>query len=267
MIPRRAPVSNLARLQEQFQAYVLGRGDEFEAAIAARDAGDAHERLGIYRSAYQLRLLEALGVDYPGLKTLAGDRQFDALGRAYISAHPSHYPSIRWFGQDLAAFLRSNAPYADTPVLAEMASFETALSLSFDAADATPLGIEAIAAVPPEAWGQMRFTLHPSVQRVDLAWNVPTFWKAVREDQTPAPLEQGPYPLGWLTWRAGLVTQFRSLDVEEAWCIDAVGRGEDFGSICAGLCEWMDAQHTPGHAAVLLKRWVIDGLVTAVAYA
>jgi hypothetical protein len=259
-------MSTLDRLQEEFQRYLLA--PDTARTLLARVVGDARAtaevRLGIYADAYRLRLLEALETDYPGLRALLGDTDFERLGRAYIDAHPSRHFSLRWFGQHLEAFLRNAPPYRDQPVLADMARFESAMTDAFDAADARVLGIDDMAGVPPEAWAGMRLALHPSVRRIDLGWTVPPFWKAVDAEQEPdGPPQPTPQPIGWVVWRQALDTYFRSLEVDEAWALDTARRGETFAALCEGICEWVDPHNAPARAAGFLKQWIADGMVSA----
>ena len=116
----------LRELQRSFQAWVTGSASTLPPTVAGTGAVSAEDRLDIYATAIRLRFLEVLGQDYPGLHALAGDDGFRRLGLAYVEAHPSHHPSIRWFGEHLPAFLRSTAPWREQPVLAEMAGFEWA---------------------------------------------------------------------------------------------------------------------------------------------
>lgn len=251
----------LAQLEAAFQAFVLDQDNDIRGQVNGTPRVDADTRLGIYANAYRLRLLEALATDYPGLKLLAGDDGFDRLGRAYIAAHPSHNPSLRWFGDRLGEFLRATPPWEDQPALAEMADFEWAMSDAFDAEDCTLVTVADMAAVPPEAWAGLGFTPHASVQRLDLRWNVPEVWKTATAGEAFDPPLPYPQPVGWLVWRKDLNTYFRSLDVDEAVALDALRRGASFAEICEALCEWVDAQHVAGHAAGLLKQWVEDGLI------
>ncbi len=251
----------LARLQQAFQAYVLAGDPAIRECIAATAGVDADARLAIYADAYRLRLIEALATDYPGLKAVAGDEQFDRLGRAYLDTHPSRVASLRWFGHQLATYLRTTAPWCDHPALAEMAAFEWAMSDAFDAEDSMPATVNDLATIPPDHWPRLRFTLHASVQRLDLRWNVPTVWQAVDTGTAPPPLAAADHPTGWLVWRHRLVTHFRSLTVDEAWALDALRRGDTFAAVCDGLCEWIDTRHVAAHAAALLKRWLEDGVV------
>jgi Putative DNA-binding domain len=287
----------LRRLQEDFQGYLLTPDARMHPHVHGSAQVSAEERLAIYANAYRLRLLEALGTDYPGLHTVLGDDEFDAMGRAYIAAHPSAHFSLRWFGDRLSEFLCSTAPYSQYPVFAEMAAFEWAKSDAFDAADSAVASINDMAAIPPDAWPGLQFIPHPSLRRLDLRWNVPTVWKAIdaaqgrasvaggtsagmheveqRKEQLPRTLgataaqeppalEQSDYPIAWLVWRQDLLTYFRSLNVDEAWALDALQRGATFAAICDGLTEWIDAQNVAVHAAGLLKQWLTDGLISEI---
>jgi len=58
-----------------------------------------------------------------------------------------------------------------------------------------------------------------------------------------------------------LKSYFRSAPVDESWALDALGEGQCFSMLCAGLCEWVDEEHVAAHAARLIRRWVTDGLI------
>jgi hypothetical protein len=251
----------LRSLQQQFQSYLLHRDEHVAQRIEGTRRVDNRTRLGIYADAYRLRLLEALRVDFPALHTLAGDADFERIGRAYIEAHPSEHFSIRYFGRQMSALLTSDARFCNTPVFAEMAAFEWALGLSFDAADSACVTVEEVGAIPGEAWPDMQLRLHPSVQRLDLRWNVPGLWKAIQEEQPPQQPVDADRPQAWVIWRHGLQSYFRSATVDESWALDALGEGQCFAMLCAGLCEWIDEEHVAAHAAQLIRRWVTDGLI------
>jgi len=251
----------LRSLQQEFQSYLLHRDEYVVQRIEGTQRVDNRTRIGIYADAYRLRLLEALRVDFPALHTLAGDNDFERIGRAYIEAHPSEHFSIRYFGRQMSAFLASDERFCDTPVFAEMAAFEWALGLSFDAADSACVSVEAVGAIPGEAWPDMQLRLHPSVQRLDLRWNVPGLWKAIQDEQPPQHPVAADYPQAWVIWRHGLKSYFRSAPVDESWALDALCEGQCFAMLCASLCEWVDEEHVAAHAAQLIRRWVTDGLI------
>ena len=253
----------LQKLESDFQDCMLRNNLDMQGQVVSTPRADAAERVRVYVEAYRLRLLEVLQDNYTGLHGLLGDEQFDQMGRAYIDAHPSTHPSVRWFSRRLESFLRRTEPYTEHPYLAEMAAFEWAQGLTFDATDDPVAGLDLMANVAPESWAGLRFTLHAAVQRVPLRWNVPQVWQALEAGETPE-LEQSEAPVHWLLWRADLLTHWRSLDEDETWALEAVVDGKNFGELCEGLCHWHDPSAVAMQAAGFLKRWLADGLLTAV---
>lgn len=257
-------MNGLRRLQQHFQEYVLARRGPIEQEIVGSATLDARARLGIYVEAYRLRLLEALETDYTALRAFLGEEGFAALGRAYIEQHPSRSTTLRDYGEQLSAFLRATPPWCHTPLLAELAAFDWALTTAFDAPDAPVATAADLAALPPERWPALTLAWHPSVIRLDLEWNAPAIWKAADQGQPlPAP-QKAHQPVGWVVWRQNLQTFFRSLSVDEAFALDAARRGETFAELCERLCEWIDPQNVPARAAGLLRRWIEDGMIERV---
>jgi hypothetical protein len=143
-----------------------------------------------------------------------------------------------------------------------MAGFEWAWGLAFDAADAPAASTGRIAGVAPDDWAGLRVNLHPSLQRVDLHYNVPALFEATsRSDALPS-LQRQDAPVAWAVWRKDLVVHWRSLEPDEAWGLEIAGQGQTFGELCAGLCDWYDPDAVPLRAASLLRSWLDDGLLT-----
>ena len=253
----------LARLQQEFAAYLTSRRKEAPDLVQGDARADPRERMDLYAGAYLSRLAEVLGEDFPGLWGMLGDEQFWRLCQAYTREHPSVYPSIRWFGGNMAEFLGQNQPYSDYPQVAEMAAFEWAQGLVFDAAGEDPLDMQAFSRIPAEDWAGLTFSFTPAMQRLDIDWNIPELWSALNEGAEPLPdLQKGEYPSAWLLWRQELSPGWRRLDVDEAWALDEAGKGMNFGDICEGLLEWVDESNAPLRAAGFLRTWVSHGLVT-----
>lgn len=257
-------MSALHKVEQDFQRCMLENSLEMAGQVVGDAQASAEERVRVYVEGYRLRLLEVLEDNFDGLHALVGDEEFERLGRAYIAAHPSTHPSVRWFSQHLPAFLRRTEPYAAHPYLAEMAAFEWCQGRVFDATDDAALGLEALATLPPESWAAARFTLRAAVQRLDLHWNIPAVWQALEAEQTPPGLERGGTLQGWVLWRQDLNTHWRSLGEDEAWALDAVREGRNFAELCEGLCQWHEETAVALAAASLLKRWLTDGLVNSV---
>ncbi len=255
----------LSWLQQDMTGYLLGRADaaSLQSAVKAAPGADAAARLDVYGHAYRERLRETLAQDYPVLLRLLGPAAFADLAYAYIAATPSRAPSIRWYGDGLAAFIAQQSGLP--PAAQDMAAFEWALGLAFDAADAAPLEVADLAAIPPQDWAGLRFLLHPALQMIGLRHAVPDWWLAVQDLAEAAALPAPPAESGeqaWAVWRGSDGVRFRLLEADEADLLGAVGDQADFGSLCGLLAMGHGEMRAAPRAAGLLRNWVEDGWIT-----
>lgn len=221
-------------------------------------------RLSIYRHAFRARLSAALRENYPVLHRVLGDEAFDEVALGFIAAHPSHHPSIRWFGNALPGHLQTLADAGELPhpALPDLARMEWALGTAFDAADAAPLSVEQLLAVAPEAWPELRFSAHPSLRLIALDWAIEPLWRALSDNpeaKTAAPEAQSHH---LLVWRQHDQTQWRSVEPFEATLLQAALAGESFAELCerAAATQGEQAAATvAGH----LRVWVETGLLTS----
>jgi Putative DNA-binding domain len=258
---------SLGDLQRAFQDYMLATSDAFQAAVRDTSKADRITLLDVYRDGYALRLIEALTTDYPGVMAMAGPADFDHMARAYIAAHPSHHPSVRWYGRDLGDFLATTPPYNSTPAAAEMARFEWALGEAFDSPDVTPITADALMALPQGAWETLSFSTLPSLRRITLAFEAPQAWQR-REEVEPGDLEvdRAPEPLVWAIWRPDLVSNFRSLDADEAAMLAALVEGRPFPELCEVVAPFTGEEQAPARAAGLLRAMVEGGMIADFRY-
>ncbi|MET0378625.1 MAG: DNA-binding domain-containing protein [Spongiibacteraceae bacterium] len=252
---------SLLQLQRGLQQFLLHSAADSAPLIRAPTRASAQDRLGIYAEAYRARLLEALATDYAGLKKYLGDEVFETLGKAYIEQYPSRHFSLRWFGKMLPDLVASTAPYNQHIEIAELARFEWAQGLVFDAVDVTSMTIAELAAVAPMAWLDLRFELQPALQRLSLYSNAPLLWSALNDDAIPPPLEIQKAPVAWLVWRQDLRILFRELTPDEAAALSLLAAGSSFSDVCAQLCERIPESQVPGYAAGLLRHWIDAGLI------
>jgi hypothetical protein len=251
----------LGDLQRELQQDLLGEPSAIAGAIVDAPPLPVEGRLGIYRNAYRSRLVEALDDTYPVLHKILGDDMFEEAGHRFVMAHPSRHRSIRWYGSELADFLAHSAPFDAQPILAEVARFEWTLSEVFDSADATPLDRAAIMAVDPNDWATLTFRFHPSLRRLQLAWNSVAAWKAISADSDPPAPQRSAEPVQWLLWRQALENYFRSIDAAESAALDAAVRGETFETICAALSGCLPEEEVPMRVASLVGTWTDGGLI------
>ena len=253
----------LAELQERFQNHLIEDDSAVIDEICGPDDEYRKTRLAIYSNAYRLRLIAALAVDYPALKALLGDADFEAMAAAYLEACPSTFRNLRWFGKAMANFLRSDQRYRDKAVLAELAAFEWAQGLAFDSADAPQTRFEQIASVPPSDWPALCFNPHPSLHLLESHWNVIAIWHAHR-DENPIPEPEFHDQASTIAvWRKEHKTYFRTLDSDEAWLWRAFAEGASFAEACAGFAPVSGKEDTDAaqRAAGLLRGWIDEGWI------
>jgi hypothetical protein len=260
----RSNAGSLAALQRAFQDYVLASHPAFTAQVRDTSKADRVALLDVYREGYALRLIEVLEADFAGVLAMVGREDFDRTARAYIAAHPSHHPSVRWFGRNLADFLATTPPYDKTPAVAEMARFEWALGEAFDSVDVEPLQAEAVMAVPPEAWETIAFAPLPSLRRLSFSHDVPPSWQR-REEVEPGALEVTSLDVEvpWIIWRPERMSNFRSLELDEAVMLDAMVEGQPFPALCEALLAHVGEDQAAARAAGLLRSWVEEGLIAS----
>ena len=258
-------MKQLAALQRAFQRHVYLPARAMEHDVLGTPRANAARRLSIYAGGYRSRLVEALGSDYPALQALLGEDGFDGLMREFIAAHPSRFANLRWYGGELARFLALTPRWRRRPLLAELAAFEWALGLAFDAADAPLLDADDIARVPAQDWPEMRFGLHPSAQRLELRSNTPQVWQSllVRKKKRTPQARLRRIPVAWLIWRKDHTPFYRALAEDEAWALRAVERGRNFGTLCAGLRRFAGDTQAAQRGAQLLRNWITEELICA----
>ena len=256
-------MSDFARQQGEFQRGVLTGDDAILAEILDSPKETRATLFGVYRYAYGSRLVEAMRNDHELLHRYLGDETFDEMGHAYVKARPSQHPNLRWFSQGLPDFLRSNEPYSNHPVLADLAALEKALNDAFDASEGAVLPLEAMAGFAPESWNDLVFAPHPSAQRIDLATNAAAIWMALKNEEAPSEAETLAEPSRLLVWRQDTTPMFRELTAEEAMMWDEAANGIPFGVLCEMLATYDDPDGAAARGASYLHGWITAGLLTA----
>jgi hypothetical protein len=257
---QQAPLK-LTQLQADFQAYLMDdvKGAAFKHHIINDKKVGAKKRLGIYYDAYRLRIIEALANVYPNLKKLLGDDLFDSTARSYINMYPSTFRNMRWVGDKMAEHLQ--VTLRQHPIAAEMATFEWALGLSFDAEDVPILTLQDLAIIPPQDWGSLRFKFQPAVQLFTPTYNVLRVWQALNSDETPPKAKQIKEP--YVVWRKDLNSHYRSLEPAEYAAIQQMMTGASFADLCETLQQNASEEAATVQAAQYLAGWLNEGLLTA----
>ena len=257
-------LGQLQELQLAFRNHVLAQDSTIATHIISTADVDAATRLDVYAAGYRLRLVEVLEHDFPGVRALLSAPQFDVLARGYIETHPSAHYSLRWYGQYFATHIATLPIHETRPELAEMARFEWCWGECFDAADATPIDMEALAALPPNAWLDLTLDFLPGIRNTNVKFNTVEMWQAAKQESTLQTTQRLSAATEVLLWRHALNVRWRSLERDETAAINAARDGADFPQLCdtliaAGIAE----DDVPLRAATLIKRWLHEGLIRA----
>ncbi len=247
--------------QRALQADVLQSTLGSSTRILETITASASQRMAVYVQGYCARLIEVLRQDFPGLRVLLGEDGFDEASRAYVEATPSHRYNIRWYGAELAEFIRTASPWCENPALEEMVRFEWCLGLAFDAADEAVVGAATFQGVPAEEWPTMRFGLSKSLERCVLHWNVAAVRKALDASETPPALERMAEPQTRAIYRKGITVFHRAIESDEAAALDVIDADGNFAEVCEVLCRWYAVEEVAVRSLSLLKRWIDEGWI------
>ena len=249
-------------------AHLLRGDSDIKAHIASQGKVSTDTRLHIYRNAYQTRLRETLDTDHPITGLYLGDELFERMVAGYRELYPSRHQnlrhSLRHYADALPEFLATEAPFSESPQIAELARFERLLLSAFDAREARRTSREELQALPLDAWPGMTPIFHPSVYLFESEWNVVGVWQALKTEATPPPAQQEPQ--AWLVWRNGdLLTEFRHVETVELCLFTQFRAGAPFAPACEALLELLPSSEVSGAAANALLGWLESGLIIALA--
>ena len=151
---------------------------------AGRPAG---KRFDVYRNNVAHSLTDALETAFPVVLRLVGRDFFRAMAGIYLRRHPPRSPRLMFYGREMPAFLDSFPPVAHLGYLPDIARLELALRGSYHAADAAPVGPEALQALPPDRLLHTRLCLAPALRLVRSAWPIHGVWRANTDPAAPKP--------------------------------------------------------------------------------
>ncbi|WP_109109768.1 DNA-binding domain-containing protein [Azospirillum sp. TSO35-2] len=172
--------ARLAALQRDFAAFLL-RGDPAVAAALRPDVPAG--RLAVYRNTVMGSLAAILGHAHPSLRRALGEERFTALACRFVAEAPPRRPTLWSYGAGFADWLAEperacgHPPLPLAPWAPDLARLDWAMHEALFAADAEPLDLARLAAIPPEQTGALRLVPHPSLRLVRADWNIHALWK------------------------------------------------------------------------------------------
>lgn len=151
--------------------------------IKPNDRLTSFERLEIYNRQYWYRILDCLYDDYPGLRSLLGQRRFHKLSRAYLAKHPSASWTLRNLGSRLEQFLVDEPAWAGPKLAAavDIVRFEWAQVVAFDAEREKPFPLDELLGADAS---QLHLSLQPYLSLIELDHAVDDYFMAVRKQDS-----------------------------------------------------------------------------------
>jgi hypothetical protein len=251
----------LRELQARFAAALAPTAAPDPALLALVRAGGAltpADRVEIYADMCRTRLVDILHEDFPRTRALLGDAAFVALAERYLARHPSTHPSVRYVGARFADFVAGQA--AGPPWLADLARLEWARVEVFDAADAAPLRLADLQAVPSADWPALRLRLVPACRVVKSPWPIHEIWTAGDPDSDRR-LPDEPRASVVRVWREGFSVSHAAMGDLERQVFARLQRGEPFANLCGALEGDLEPDAAAREAGALLMRWLEDEIL------
>jgi hypothetical protein len=259
--PMKSPMKSPTTLLE-FQRRVAGAvmspptasiGAEAKQLVKPNDRLTASERLNIYHRQYWYRILDSFNEDFPGLCSILGDRAFNRLSRAYLTACPSRSFTLRNLGASLETWLTEHPEFAgrQLALALDMIRLEWAHIQAFDNAEQKALGPEDLLEPGPE----LRLALQPYISLLALQYPVDELRVQLNEHLDEHSVASNavvqprhlkvrrfarlkPRPIFLAVHRVDFTVYYRRLDADEFRLLESFERGKSIGqaldSVLAG---------------------------------
>jgi hypothetical protein len=244
---------------ERMRDYTLdGRSTKAlaEEIVKPNDRLTSVERLEIYNRVYWFRLLSSLADDFPGLRAVIGQEQFDKVLLAYLTELPSQSYTLRDLGSRLETWLRAHPEFiaGNERMALDMVRLEWADIEAFDAAENPVVSQNELASLGEDPV----FHLQPNLQLLDLAYPVDELLLKVRETEDPetdissnvvmmdhsdsAPRKQLPLPKGKKVFlavhRQQNIVYFKRLKPEGFALLRALQQGQTLSQAIETSVDW-----------------------------
>ena len=138
------------------------------------------ERLDIYSRSYWRRLLDSLAEDFPGLRAIIGEKDFERMAQAYLTERPSCSFTLRDLGSRLIQWLEKNPACLrqHRELALDMARLEWAHIVAFDGPQDPVLAPEHLLAPGPG----LRVGVQPYITLLALQYPVDALRVMIRND-------------------------------------------------------------------------------------
>jgi len=164
--------------QSDFRAALLDPDLPVPTGVTDPEGRPAPRRFNVYRNNVTASLTEALRQAFPVVRALVGEEFFTAMAQVHLRAYPPRSPLLMFYGEDMPQFLRDFAPVSHLGYLPDVARLELCLRRAYHAADAAPVAVDVLQALPPDRLMAARLVLAPAVRLLRSDWPVHAIWAA-----------------------------------------------------------------------------------------
>ena len=192
------------------------------------------ERFEVYRRTALANLHAALAAAYPVVLRLVGGAFFREAAERFALARGSTSGDLNEYGALFPDFLATYSHAASLEYLADVARLEWAVHESRRAADAPLLDAGALARVPLELHGAIRFNLHPAVRLIASPHPILAIWEANQPQRDGTPEDEGGAARILVRRLDGVATPV-AIGVEDWAFLAALERGATLDEACAAL--------------------------------
>ncbi|MGG1946906.1 DNA-binding domain-containing protein [Trinickia sp. NRRL B-1857] len=177
----------LARFQDDFVSAIFGQSDVGDSVASLAD----QPGFAVYRNTILKGCIDALVANYPTVEVLVGTQWLRSAATEYAHAQPPDDPRLLMYGRSFPEYVGRLGCMHGLHYLAEVAALDRLWLAAHTAGDDLPLDPGALAALDPQALGNVRLTPRASTH---WAWSAAhpafTLWKTNREhlawsDDTP----------------------------------------------------------------------------------
>jgi hypothetical protein len=238
--------------------------------IKPNDRLTSLERLEIYNRQYWFRLFSSMAEDFPGLRSVLGERRFDAMCKAYLVDCPSTSFTLRNLGSKLESWLRKHRKWAGRKqaLALDIVRLEWADIEAFDGKAEPALETEDLAGA---GGGNLRLKLQPYVQLLSLRYPVDDLLLAVRKEdedtdfasnafqekhkrkRVQAVAKLKPKTIFLVVHRVDFSVYFRRIDAEEFAILTSLRDGRTLGK--AIEVAFTKSSVAEAERAALVQQW------------
>ncbi|MGH7270499.1 MAG: HvfC/BufC family peptide modification chaperone [Polyangiaceae bacterium] len=225
-------------------------------------------RLEVYREQFWLRHLASLAEDFPTLAwALGGAPRFRELVVQYLCAQPPSTWNLQRLGAGMQAFLLEHAPWNSDALAQDAARLDWAFMEAFDAPDAAPLDLPALAVASGEALLCAKIAFHPSMRIVATEHPVADVRDAVMSGRDVA--RPAPRRTRVVVWRnASCFLRVAPVEQPAADLMLALADGVPLGLACETVAKTIaegGADALEANVAAWFQFWTQAGLLSKVA--